>query len=150
MTSQFDAKDDATKRKQTSPDSESSSTCGPQPSQSNEDASRRKFLRTAVGGAVAGLVTGAGMEFVAPSSALAQSLLTPEEALEELQEGNERFVAVNLTSFEQDLAILRHITSERQQPFAAVVGFARFPVPLGVIFYPTICKIFVTRVARKF
>jgi hypothetical protein len=62
MTSQFDAKDDATKRKQTSPDSESSSTCGPQPSQSNEDASRRKFLRTAVGGAVAGLVTGAGME----------------------------------------------------------------------------------------
>ncbi len=150
MTSQFDAKDDATKRKQTSPDSESSSTCGPQPSQSNEDASRRKFLRTAVGGAVAGLVTGAGMEFVAPSSALAQSLLTPEEALEELQEGNERFVAVNLTSFEQDLAILRHITSERQQPFAAVLACADSRVPVELIFDQTIGNIFVTRVAGNF
>src|SRR5437773_11391450 len=98
MTSQFDAKDDATKRKQTSPHSESSSTCGPQPSQSNEDAARLKFLRTAVGGAVAGLVTGAGMEFVAPSSALAQSLLTAEEALAQWQEGNERCLAENLTS----------------------------------------------------
>ena len=150
MTSQFDAKDDATKRKQTSPDSESSSTCGPQPSQSNEDASRRKFLRTAVGGAVAGLVTGAGMEFVAPISALAQSLLTPEEALEELQEGNERFVAVNLTSFEQDLAILRHITSERQQPFAAVLACADSRVPVELIFDQTIGNIFVTRVAGNF
>src|SRR2546430_14640371 len=150
MTSQFDAKDDATKRKQTSPDSESSSTCGPQPSQSNEDASRRKFLRTAVGGAVAGLVTGAGMEFVAPSSALAQSLLTPEEALEELQEGNERFVAVNLTSFEQDLAILRHITSERQQPFAAVLAFAGFPGAGELIFGPTIGNNFFSRVGGNF
>src|SRR3989442_10172455 len=105
MTSQFDAKNDATKRKQTSPDSESSSTCGPQPSVSNEDASRRKFLQMAVGGAVAGLVTAAGMRLVAPSSALAQSLHTPEQALKELLEGNKRFVAVHLTSFEQDLAI---------------------------------------------
>src|SRR3989442_6534030 len=128
MTSQFDAKDDATKRKQTSPDSESSSTCRTQPSQSNEDASRRKFLRTAVGGAVAGLVTGAGMEVVAPSSALAQSLLTPEEALEELQEGNERFVAGNLTLFEQDLSILRHIISVQQPTVAAGVDCSLFPV----------------------
>jgi carbonic anhydrase len=150
MTSQFDAKDDTTKRKQTSPDSESSSTCGPQPNQSNEDASRRKFLRTAVGGAVAGLVTGAGMEFAAPSSALAQSVLTPEEALAELQEGNKRFVAVNLTSFEQDLAILRHITSERQQPFAAVLACADSRVPVELIFDQTIGNIFVTRVAGNF
>jgi len=90
------------------------------------------------------------MEFVAPSSALAQSLLTPEEALEELQEGNERFVAVNLTSFEQDLAILRHITSERQQPFAAVLACADSRVPVELIFDQTIGNIFVTRVAGNF
>jgi hypothetical protein len=112
MTSQFDPKNDATKRKQILPDAESPSTCGPQPDVSNEDRSRRKFLQMAMGGAVAGLVTGAGMEFVAPSSALAQSLLTPEEALHELLEGNKRFVAVELTSFEQDLAILRNHTSD--------------------------------------
>jgi hypothetical protein len=44
MTSQFDAKNDATKRKQISTDSESSSTCGPQPGVSSEDRSWRKFL----------------------------------------------------------------------------------------------------------
>src|SRR5712691_1661295 len=100
MTSQFDPKNDAAKRKQTSPDSGASSTCGPQPGVSNEDASRRKFLQRAVGGAVAGLVTAAGMQFLAPSSALAQSLLTPEQALKELLEGNKRFVTGKLTSFE--------------------------------------------------
>src|SRR5437867_3637623 len=145
MTSQFDAKNDATKRKETSLDSESSSTRGPQPSVSNEDASRRKFLHMAVGSAVAGLVTAAGMEFVAPSPALAQSLLTPEQALKELLEGNKRFVAVKLTSFEQDLAILRNHTSEKQQPFAAVLACADSRVPVELIFDQTIGHIFVTR-----
>jgi carbonic anhydrase len=148
MTPQFDAESDATKRKQTSPDSQS--TCDPQPSVSNEDASRRKFLKMAVGGAVAGLVTAAGMEFVAPSSALAQSLLTPEQALKELLEGNKRFVAGNLTSFERNLAILRHHTSEKQQPFAAVLACADSRVPVELIFDQTIGHIFVTRVAGNF
>jgi carbonic anhydrase len=150
MTSQFNAKNDATKSKQVSPGSESSSTCGPQPGVSNEDASRRKFLQTAMGGAVAGLVTGAGIEFLGPSSALAQSLLTPEEALQELVEGNKRFVAVELTSFEQDLAILRNHTSEKQQPFAAVLACADSRVPVELIFDQTIGHIFVTRVAGNF
>jgi carbonic anhydrase len=150
MTSQFDPKNDATKREQISPDAESPSTCGPQPDVSNEDRSRRKFLQMAMGGAVAGLVTGAGMEFVAPSSALAQSLLTPEEALHELLEGNKRFVAVELTSFEQDLAILRNHTSEKQQPFAAVLACADSRVPVELIFDQTIGHIFVTRVAGNF
>lgn len=48
MASQFDETNEATKRKQISPASESSSTCGPQPSVSNEDASRRNFLQMAV------------------------------------------------------------------------------------------------------
>jgi carbonic anhydrase len=144
MTSQFDARNDAIKRKQTSPNSE-----GSQSSVSNEDASRRKFLQMAVGGAVAGLVTASGMEFVAPSSALAQ-LLTPEEALEELLEGNKRFVAGNLTSFKQNLAILRNHTSEKQQPFAAVLACADSRVPVELIFDQTIGHIFVARVAGNF
>ena len=145
MTSQFDARNDATKRKQTSPDSE-----GPQPSVSNKDASRRKFLQMAVGGAVAGLVTASGMEFVAPSSALAQSMLTPGMALKELLEGNKRFVAGDLDSFKLDLAILRNHTSEHQQPFAAVLACADSRVPVELIFDQTIGAIFVTRVAGNF
>jgi carbonic anhydrase len=145
MTSQFDARNDATKRKQTSPDSE-----GPQPGVSNKDASRRKFLQMAVAGAVAGLVTAAGMEFVAPSSALAQSMLIPEMALKELLEGNKRFVAGDLDSFNLDLAILRNHTSEKQQPFAAVLACADSRVPVELIFDQTIGAIFVTRVAGNF
>ncbi|MCU1263600.1 MAG: Carbonic anhydrase [Bryobacterales bacterium] len=150
MTSQFDAKNDATKCKQTSPSSQSSSTRGPQPSVSNEDASRRNFLQMAVGGAAAVLATAAGMEFAAPSAALAQSLLTPEQALKELQDGNKRFVAGNLTSFDQDLAILRNHTSEKQQPFAAVLACSDSRVPVELIFDQTIGHIFVTRVAGNF
>src|SRR4051812_22971311 len=97
---------------------------------SNEDASRRKFLHKAAGGAVAGWVTAASMEFVAPSSALAQSTLTPEMALKELLEGNKRFVAGCLRSFEQDLEILRRHTSEKQEPFAAVLSCADSRVPV--------------------
>jgi carbonic anhydrase len=150
MTSRFNQRNDTPKLKQTSPDSESSVTGGPQPGVSDENASRRKFLQMAVGGAVAGLVTATSMEFVAPSSALAQSLLTPEQALKELREGNERFVAVKLTSFEQDLAILRNHTSEKQQPFAAVLACSDSRVPVELVFDQTIGQIFVLRVAGNF
>jgi carbonic anhydrase len=145
---QFDPKSDAPQLDHTSPDSESSFTCASQPGVLNEGASRRKFLQMAAGGAVAGLVTAAGielMELVASSSALAQSTLTPEMALKELLEGNKRFVDVKLTSFEQDLAILRNHTSEKQQPFAAVLACADSRVPVELIFDQTIGHIFVTR-----
>jgi carbonic anhydrase len=150
MTSQFDAKNDATKRKQTSPDSESSSTCGRQLSVWNGGASRRNFLQMAMGGASAGLVTAVGVEFLAPRSALAQSLLTPEQALNELLEGNKRFVAGRLTSFLQDLAILRNHASEKQQPFAAVLACSDSRVPVELVFDQTIGHIFVLRVAGNF
>jgi carbonic anhydrase len=148
MTSQFDAGNDAIKRKQTSTDSESSSTCGPQFNVANGDASRRKFLR--MGGAIAGLGTAAGLESLAPSSVLAQSLLTPEQALHELLEGNRRFVAGRLTSFLLDLAILRNHTSEKQQPFAAVLACSDSRVPVELVFDQPIGQIFVSRVAGNF
>jgi carbonic anhydrase len=98
-------------------------------------------------GAIAGLVTPAGLELVTPRSVRAQSTLTPQMALRELVEGNQRFVAVNLTSFEQDLAIMRNHTSELQQPFAAVLACADSRVPVELIFDQSIGQIFVTRVA---
>ena len=109
----------------------------------NGNASRRKFFGMAVGGAVAG--SGVAIEFVAPSSALAQSTLTPGMALKELLVGNRRFQAGNLTSFELDLAILRNHTSEKQQPFAAVLACADSRVPVELIFDQSIGQIFVTR-----
>ena len=140
---QFDSKDAANQPNQTSPHSESPVTSASQPSLSK----RRKFLQMAVRGAVAGFVTPAGIEFVTPTSVRAQSTLTPKMALRELVEGNKRFVAVNLTSFDQDLAILRNHTSELQQPFAAVLACADSRVPVELVFDQSIGQIFVTRVA---
>ncbi len=108
---------------------------------------RRKFLQMAVSGAVGGLVTPAGMEFLSPSSVRAQTILTPKMALKELLRGNKRFVAVRMRSFELDLAILRNHTSELQQPFAAVLSCADSRVPVELVFDQSIGQIFVTRVA---
>jgi carbonic anhydrase len=141
---------DETKSTRTARDSESSCTCSPQPSVSRQDASRRKFLQMTVGGAVAGLVTATGMEFVAPSTALAQTIITPEIALQLLLDGNERFVDLKLLSFKEDLKILREGTSEKQQPFAAVLSCADSRVPVELIFDQTIGHIFVSRVAGNF
>ena len=140
---QFYTKADAYQLNRTSPDSESPATSGSQPSLSK----RRKFLELALGGAVGGLVTPAAMEFVTPSSLRAQTTLTPEMALKELVDGNKRFVDVQLTSFDLDLAILRNHTSELQQPFAALLSCADSRVPVELVFDQSIGQIFVTRVA---
>jgi carbonic anhydrase len=140
---QFNSKGDANQLNRTSPDSESPVTAGSQPSLSK----RRKFLQMAMGGAVGGLVTPAGMEFVTPSSVRAQTTLAPEMALKELLRGNKRFVAVRMRSFELDLAILRNHTSELQQPFAALLSCADSRVPVELVFDQSIGQIFVTRVA---
>jgi carbonic anhydrase len=138
---QFDPKNDATQLNQASPDSEPSSARSSQVGLSK----RRNFLQRALGGAVAGFATTAGMEFLAPGSALAQSQLTPEMALKELVAGNKRFVAEELTSFDQNLAILRNHTSEKQQPYAAVLACSDSRVPVELVFDQTIGHIFVAR-----
>ncbi len=140
--SQFDPQDKNTQRNHILPGSAPSFTCGAQPGLSK----RRNFLQMAMGGA-AGLLTAAGMELMAPSSARAQSQLTPEMALRELIAGNRRYVAGRLRSFELDLAILRHHTSELQQPFAALLSCADSRVPVELVFDQAIGQIFVTRIA---
>jgi carbonic anhydrase len=114
---------------------------------SDKNSSRRQFLQTATGGTVAGLLTAAGMELSAPRSVIAQSALSPDAALQELVNGNQRFTSDKLTSFEADLKILKQNTEEKQEPFAAVLACADSRVPVELIFDQTIGHIFVTRVA---
>jgi carbonic anhydrase len=117
---------------------------------SNETSSRRSFFKTTIGGAVAGLVTSTGAEFVAPRPVLAQSTLTPDAALQELMDGNRRFATGGLTSCDHDLAILKAHTVDKQEPFAAVLSCADSRVPVELIFDQTLGQIFVTRVAGNF
>ena len=137
----------ARKHKRTTQSVDSSSVCGPRPSASNEGSSRRRFLQMTVGGTLTGLVTAAGTEFAMPRGALAQTTLSPDEALKELMDGNTRFTSQRMTSHEHDLAILKQHTIEKQEPFAAVLSCADSRVPIELVFDQTIGHIFVTRIA---
>ena len=108
---------------------------------------RRQFLRVAAAGAATGLIARFGVDLAVPERVLAQSPLTPDAALEELMAGNKRFVTGRMTGFEQDLAILKQNTIDKQEPFAAVLSCADSRVPVELIFDQTIGHIFVTRVA---
>jgi carbonic anhydrase len=77
----------------------------------------------------------------------AQSVLAPDAALDQLMAGNSRFAAGRLTSFDDDLAILREHTEAKQEPFAAVLSCADSRVPVELIFDQSIGHVFVGRVA---
>ena len=108
---------------------------------------RRQFLRTALSGVVAGVAAQAGIDFVAPARLNALATLTPETALQDLLDGNQRFAANQLTSIQHDLIILKEKTVDKQEPFAAVLACADSRVPVELLFDQTIGHIFVTRVA---
>jgi carbonic anhydrase len=72
---------------------------------------------------------------------------TPEQALELMVKGNQRFVAQTLNSFKEDLDILKADTEEHQEPFAAVLSCADSRVPVELVFDQTIGHLFVVRVA---
>lgn len=111
------------------------------------DSSRRQFLRAAVSSAVAGVVSQAALNLVVSEELNAQTTLSPDAALQQLVEGNQRFASNQLTSIEQNLTILRQRTVGKQEPFAAVLACADSRVPVELVFDQTIGHIFVTRVA---
>jgi carbonic anhydrase len=111
------------------------------------ESSRRRFFQMALRGTLAGLVTATGIEFADPRPVMAQSKLSPDAALQDLIEGNRRFSAHRVTAHEQDLAILKQNTMEKQEPFAAVLSCADSRVPVEMVFDQSIGHLFVTRVA---
>ena len=109
------------------------------------DLARRTFLCTAVAGAAAVLAGGAVVMRAGPASA--QSTLTPDEALKALMDGNERYVAGQLQSLNEDLDILKAKNAEKQEPFAALLSCADSRVPVEFVFDQSIGHLFVVRVA---
>lgn len=117
-------------------------TCVP-----DKASSRRSFLQATVGSTLAGVITAAGMEFATPRAVLAQSTLSPDAALQQLMDGNRRFTSGRRTADEQDVAILRNKTIEKQEPFAALLSCADSRVPVELVFDQSIGQLFVTRIA---
>ena len=111
-----------------------------------ENVSRRAVLQSSV---AAGLATTLGIASCAGrrSSAEAQTGLDLDDALRRLMDGNDRYAAGKLGSFQEDLHLLKQKTAEKQEPFAAVLSCADSRVPVEIIFDQTIGHVFVTRVA---
>jgi carbonic anhydrase len=99
---------------------------------------RRRF----VAGMAAGVAMGGG-----GVAAWGQTKRDGEAALKELMDGNERYLAGTITSFPEDLKILKEKTVLKQEPFAAVLSCADSRVPVEIIFDQSIGHLFVTRVA---
>ncbi len=105
--------------------------------------SRREFVCKSMA-----LTSAAGFSgFIPLTAARAQTALSPEAALQQLIDGNGRFAEGRMTSFNEDLSVLRAKTVDKQEPFAAVLSCADSRVPVELIFDQSIGRIFVTRVA---
>ena len=105
--------------------------------------SRRMFFREALAGAARAAVAG---QTLMPTVS-AQTGLSPDAAMRQLIDGNGRFAEGRMTSFDEDLSILKTKTVEKQEPFAAVLSCADSRVPVELIFDQSIGHVFVARVA---
>ena len=110
----------------------------------NERLSRRELLAAT---AALGLASGAATVASSSTAATAQTALSPTQALDRLIDGNVRYVKNGLTSFNEDLEILRQGTAEKQEPFASVLSCADSRVPVEIIFDQSIGHVFVCRIA---
>src|SRR6266403_5125090 len=109
--------------------------------------SRRSVLGAGAAGSAGALLAAVGLDLAALRSALAQSVLSPDAALKQMMDGNQRFIERKLTSFDEDLAELKQNTAEKQEPFAAVLSCADSRVPVELVFDQSIGRLFVARVA---
>lgn len=112
----------------------------------NADRSRREILRLmAVSGVMAGM--GKATALAAPASAGPVSAMPPDQALQEIMDGNARFVAGAPVAHTRDLAIIRSKAAEGQWPIVGVLSCADSRVPVEMVFDEPIGRLFVTRVA---
>src|SRR5215472_14846433 len=107
------------------------------------DRSRRELFCRALAGATAAVIVGQKFQH----TSAAQTALSPDAALQQLLDGNRRFAEGRMTSFNEDLELLKTKTAEKQEPFAAMLSCADSRVPVELIFDQSIGHLFVTRVA---
>jgi carbonic anhydrase len=110
--------------------------------------SRRNLLKVGVGtlGGATALATGLVSKEVFAQQGVAQDDITPEQALQRLIEGNQRFVNGKRENPRQNMARLAEI-AKTQKPFAAMLSCADSRVPSEIIFDQGFGDLFVCRVA---
>jgi len=111
-----------------------------------EAVSRRDLFRFAAAAGV-GSALGFGLDHGGPRPAAAADTSTPAGALQALVEGNARFVAHTMTSFNQDLNIINAGVPDSHEPFAAILSCADARVSPEFVFDQVMGDLFITRLA---
>ena len=110
---------------------------------------RRNALKTALAAcSTLAAERALAQKFCAVQTPKSQVEITPDQALNLLREGNERFIAGRPLNC--DLLPQVRATSEKQAPFAAVVGCIDSRVPPELVFDQHIGDIFAARIAGNF
>ena len=103
-----------------------------------------KFGATAVG---TGLVTTKlGIDLLDATAVEAKQVLTPDNAIEQLMQGNKRFANQKTKQPNRGSFRLREV-AKGQNPFAAILGCADSRVPAEIVFDQGLGDLFVVRVA---
>lgn len=109
--------------------------------------SRRHLLKFSAGAIGTGVLTaGLGSQLAFTDKAVAKEDMTPEQTLQELMKGNQRFVNGKRTSPHQDRARLAEV-AKTQKPFAAILSCADSRVPSEIIFDQGFGDLFICRIA---
>ena len=109
--------------------------------------SRRNLLKFSAGALGTGVVTaGLGAKLVFPDKAVAENDMTPDQALQSLMEGNQRFITRKTKNINRDFERLVAV-AKSQKPFAAILSCADSRIPSEIIFDRGFGDLFVCRVA---
>ena len=109
--------------------------------------SRRSLFKFGAGAIGTGVLTaGLSSNLLAAEKAPAEEDITPDKALQELLEGNERFVKAKRRNPNQTHSRLVEV-AKGQKPFASILGCADSRVPSEIVFDQGLGDLFVCRVA---
>ncbi|CAD0230061.1 carbonic anhydrase [Planktothrix agardhii] len=115
--------------------------------QQNLTISRRNLLKFGAGVAGTAVLTvglGTKVSLFKAQPAVAQNNITPEEALKQLLEGNQRFIENKRKSPNQTMTRVQEV-AKGQAPFAAILSCADSRVPAEIIFDRGFGDLFVVR-----
>jgi len=106
---------------------------------------RRDMFRFTTAGAAAAAV---GLNLGGPrAAAAADDTSTPDKALQALVNGNARFLAHNMTSFNEDQNLINNGIPESHEPFAAILSCGDARLSPEVVFDQVMGDLFIVRVA---
>lgn len=114
----------------------------------NGNLSRRTLFKFGAGVVGTGVLTaGIGSKLIVPEPAVAQQKdINPEQALQSLIEGNQRFVTRKRRNPNQTQTRLVEV-AKAQKPFASILGCADSRVPSEIVFDQGLGDLFVCRIA---